>query len=86
LSKEMLKRLIVFCFERDRCFVFQTLAFLLQCPLLLIELESLGKQANKELLSFQFEFEKRLQRGLETKHVENVSSVRPEHSLNSNQT
>ena len=47
------------CFGRDKCFVFQTLAFLLQWPLLFIELEFLGKQANKELLSFQFKFKKK---------------------------
>ena len=75
-----------FFFERDKCFVFQTLVFLLQCHLLFIELESLGKQANKELLCFQFEFEKRLQRGLERKHAENVSSIFPEHSLSPNQS
>ena len=69
------KRFDSFCFERDNCFVFQTLALLLQWPLLFIELESLGKQAKKELLCFQFEFENWLQRNLGSKHVENISSL-----------
>jgi len=73
----MLKRFDSFYFERDNCYVFQTLALFPQWPLLFIELESLGKQAKKELLCFQFEFENWLQRALGSKHVENVSSLLP---------
>jgi len=46
LLKRMMKKLIAFCFERDKCFVFQTLAFLLQRPLIFIELKPLVEQAN----------------------------------------
>ncbi|KEH29947.1 hypothetical protein MtrunA17_Chr4g0027891 [Medicago truncatula] len=45
--REMLKRLIAFAFERDKCFLFQTLAFLLQCPLLFIELNPLESKLIK---------------------------------------
>jgi len=71
------KRFDSFCFERDNCFVFQTLALLLQWPLLFIELKSLGEQAKTELLCFLLNFEIWLQRNLGSKHVENVSSLLP---------
>ena len=71
LSKRLIERMIAFAL-RDKCFVFQTFAFILQRPLLFIELKTLGEQAIKELLCFQFKFEYALQRGLERKHTENV--------------